>query len=393
MRILYLSYWPATDPLSASIIYPRLKFLASLKEVESIYFISIERGEEFSPIELEGVIHLPFNSIKSSFLLITKLRDFIGLIKLFVTTIKKNRVEFAICNSTLAGSIGYIASFFYAFKLIVECFEPHADYMRESGVWHSWGIRYNLLKFLEWRQRRTAFKLLTVSSNYSNYLHQSGVENEKIVMVPNGIDLNAFAFNPHVRDQIRLQLQIPKDDLVGIYVGKFGGIYYHKEAFDLFMQAFNFFGSKFNLIILTTHPIAEIVNEFRIRGVDVKRVKVFFSANSKVPEFLSCADFAFATIKPAPIRKYCCPIKVGEYWANGLPVILEPEIGDDSDIVLKEGGGTILDMENSTKAFQNIQEMIETSRSVLATKIFHIASRHRDFALVEEAYVGIFTRV
>ena len=52
----------------------------------------------------------------------------------------------------------------------------------------------------------------------------------------------------------------------------------------------------------------------------------------------------FVIIKPAPCRLSCSAIKIGEYWANGLPVLLTPSVGDDSAIIAAENGGTVFDL-------------------------------------------------
>jgi hypothetical protein len=66
----------------------------------------------------------------------------------------------------------------------VESFEPHADYMLESGVWQRWNPKYIFEKRWEQKVKECAESLITVSTNYSRQLVKEGVPEERIEMVP-----------------------------------------------------------------------------------------------------------------------------------------------------------------------------------------------------------------
>jgi hypothetical protein len=169
-------------------------------------------------------------------------------------------------------------------------------------------------------------------------------------------------------------------------VGKFGSIYYDKEAFDLYRHAFDFFGDSFRLIILSGDNHAEIISKLQAAQIDLRKVTVRKVPHHEVCEYLSAADFAFSTIKPVPSRLYCSPIKNGEYWANGLPILIERGIGDDSLIIETEGGGVILETDHIKKSFQQLRELLTTGREALAGSISVIAHKHRRMQIVRDTY-------
>ena len=76
-------------------------------------------------------------------------------------------------------------------------------------------------------------------------------------------------------------------------------------------------------------------------GIDINRTFIDRVPHDTVAHYLSAADFAFSTIKPAPSRKFCSPIKHGEYWANGLPVVVTNDAGDDDKITAASGMGVV----------------------------------------------------
>lgn len=335
MKVAYLGYWPAADALTQAIIIPRLKILSEFPHVSSVIFFSIERTSvPPGPVNIPKVNHIPLSSIQRKNVLLTKLSDFVDMPAQVSGYLKESRVDLLICNSPLAGAIGYLVHRRIAVPLIVECYEPHADYMLESGVWKFWDVRYLVLRFFERKQKRSAIKLLTVSHHYAERLRREGVPAEKILFMPNTVSLPDFLFDQHRRRVKRSELRISLNDVTGIYVGKFKDIYYYREAFELFAAAFRFFGSSFYLIILSSHDHDDIRDNLLRRGVPADRVFIAQVPHADVPAYLSAADFAFSTIKPAPCRKYCCPVKDGEYWANGLPVLLEPGIGEDRKSVV-----------------------------------------------------------
>ncbi len=390
MNILYLGYWAAADPLTVAVINPRLKILSSTKEVNQLVFCSFERDAKNAEVDqLPNVKHVQFHSRQGRNLFLTKFDDFIAWPAFIKTLVDEYKINLIIANSPLAGGAAYLTWRSRRVPFIVECFEPHADYMVESAIWKKWDLRYWILKYFERMQKKYAWRLQTVSHNYTNRLVAERISKSRIITLPNVLKTETFQFNEQDRIIKRAALNFSDQAVVGIYVGKFGGIYYEQEAFDLFAKAFKFFGSNFRMIILSPQDSNFILSNLESRNIDRHHVFVSSVPHAKVPYYLSAADFAFATIKPAPSRIYCCPVKNGEYWANGLPILLEEGIGDDSEIIKTEGGGVIFDQQNPIEGFKQISNMIKVGRIQLAEKIVAIAEKHRSAELMKEAYKDI----
>lgn len=391
MNILYVGYWPAADTLTQAVILPRLQLLSEQQEVEKIVFCSIERGSMTNlNKDVPKTKWIAFQSKNKGNVLLTKFSDFTELPPFLIEIIQVEKIDLVIANSPLAGGACYLALRKIKIKLIVECFEPHAESMLESGVWRRWDLRYWILRYLETNLKKHAWRLITVSHHYTKKLASEGVSDCKIITMPNCLRIENFRFQQDKRNEMRNSLAISDNQIVGVYVGKFGGIYYDKEAYKLFASAFHFFGERFRLIILTGHTVSEVSNNLKKQNVDLTRVFISSVPHSQVANYLSASDFAFATIKPTPTRLYCCPVKNGEYWANGLPVLLEGGIGDDSDILKKEGGGVILNHQMPNASFNELQHRMGEGRSFLANKIHAIAEKHRSDKLMKEVYEKVF---
>ena len=78
------------------------------------------------------------------------------------------------------------------------------------------------------------------------------------------------------------------------------------------------------------------------RSIDASRYTIRSVASSDVPSYLSASDAGVAFYKPALSRLATSPIKLTEYLACGLPVIINSGIGDSDALVTREGLGAVV---------------------------------------------------
>ncbi|MBO0357363.1 glycosyltransferase [Hymenobacter sp. BT186] len=394
MNLLFLSYWGLEDGLTVSTVFPHLRLLQETPEIKRILFVTIERGASasrelrFAPgFVTDKITFAPLRSRQNQPLLLNKIDDFVRFPNELIALVKAHRIDVLLGRGAPAGALAYLVWKKTKTPFLVESFEPHADYMLESGVWKSYDPRYLFQRYWEKKQKQLAVGLMPVAENYRRQLVQEGVPAPRIVTVPCSVNVPDFSFDPTRRQQVRARLGINQAAPVGIYVGKFGDIYYDAEAFDLFRDAAAHFGPQFRLLVLTPNPEAEVRAKLAKVGFGPEQVFVTKAPHAEVPGYLSAADFAFATIKPAECRRFCSPIKVGEYWAAGLPVLLTEGVGDDSDIIQQEGGGAIFNLERPATvpaALQQISTLLQQPK--YRVDIRELAVRHRTVARAQEAY-------
>jgi len=208
--------------------------------------------------------------------------------------------------------------------------------------------------------------------------------------VPCVVALSQFSFSQSNRDKIRHTLGITKANITGIYVGKYGGLYYQQEAFAIYKQCFDRIPD-FRLIILSPQPLAEIIKSLHQQQIDISKVYIASVPHQEVPYYLSAADFGFATIKSYPSARYCSPVKIGEYWANGLPVLLTEGVGDDSDIIRNEGGGALFHLQQEGSVERALQQILAIiSNPEHRQEISELAAKYRSPERIREAYAYFF---
>jgi len=155
----------------------------------------------------------------------------------------------------------------------------------------------------------------------------------------------------------------------------------------------NHFGPTFRFLILTSHKRAEIEDYCHKVGLDSSIVISEFVEHAKIAAYMGLADFAITPVTPVPTKRYCTPIKDGEYWAMGLPVVITKEISDDSEIIEEENIGAVLNELNEKEyliAIKKIDSLLKTNRTELKNKIRKIAEKYRSFAIAEKVYSQIY---
>src|SRR6185295_4367020 len=112
-------------------------------------------------------------------------------------------------------------------------------------------------------------------------------------------------------------------------------------------------------------------------------IEIRFVPHAHIPEYIGLADFALTPVKPVPTKRFCTPIKDGEYWAAGLPVVITKNISDDSEIIEKNNIGAVINeftKDDYLKAIQKIDNLLNNQPAeVLSRKIISVAEKYRSF--------------
>ena len=382
MNILYLGYWNLKDPLTEATIFPNLEILENFEFISKIIFCNTER-ELKHPVFEPGFKHTkieycPIFSGPPTLGIITKIVDFIRFPKQLARVAQREHIDIVVARGAVAGSLAYFLWKTTQIPFVVESFEPHADYMEESGVWYKHGIQYFFQRKWEAAQKKHAKGLIPVAQNYRRKLLEEGVLDNRIRIAPCYINFQKFYFDEAKIKSLRKERGISESTTVGIYAGKYGGLYLEEECFELYAGAFRCF-SDFQLIILTpTQFHAWVFSQVARHKLPVDRILVKSVTYEEVPEYLMMSDFAYATYKSGYSKAYLSPVKIGEYWACGLPVILTRGVGDESEFITNKAG-VLFDPESI-----NVEKTDDIYRSL--SNYLHTSQIRRDISLLARNY-------
>ena len=400
-NILIITYWSFNDALIQTYTLPYVKIIRdTLPNNKKIFLVTMEQKEKkMSSSEwnkqkqlfLEQNIYLLRFSY-NHFGVLMILKFFHTFLYLYGIALMKG-VSHIHTWCTPAGGIGYILSILSGKKLVIDSYEPHAEPMLESGTWNKESLKFKLLFWLEKKQAQRAKHIITCVNSMKDYVKKKyKFSLKKSYTKPACVDFNLFNQNIINTDQLVKQYQL-KDRIVGIYAGKFGGSYLENEVFDFVKIAENYWGKdKFKFILLTSHD-DEYVQELMTKaGVDNSTIIKLFVPHKEVPKYFALAHFGITPFKPVPSKRYGSPIKNGEYWAMGLPVVITKNISDDSDIIEKENGGYVLKEMNSkeyTNACNRISNLLKNENQ--KNKIRELAIKYRNFDIARDIYKEIYS--
>jgi glycosyltransferase involved in cell wall biosynthesis len=214
-------------------------------------------------------------------------------------------------------------------------------YTRDSAVAY-WLVKFGLPTMYEahvvpkraqrWLLRRlagqTALRLVVVLTSFIRQaFEEMGVPREKVLVLPDGVDLARFACLP-TQEECRRQLGLPVDRSIIGYIGRFHTLDMEKGIPELVeaMASIPSLNGKEPLLLCIGGPMQAVplyrevarrhnVPEQRLRFVD--RVP-----NAQVPVWIRACDIGLAAYPDNEHYAYfMSPLKLFEYMAAGVPIL------------------------------------------------------------------------
>ena len=401
-NILVLTYWDYRDALIQTYTLPYLRIIRKhISNNARIYLLLIEKKPFLNRND--------FNTLKTKsaqegiHLLRIKYRSFgpvmlfrlIFLIKrlFFLILFRKINVIHAWC--TPAGALGYYLSRFTGRKLVLDSFEPHAEASVENGSWQKNSKRFNYLFKLEKKQAARASKLILTTKGMQSYIqnkYKLNIAEEKLFVKPACVNYEDFSETTEPEKiKLKQDLGIKDNNFLAIYAGKLGGIYYDTEVFQFMKAAYDYWDGNLNWILLSGEDEGKVKKMCKDNGLPLDAVKHLFVPHHEVKKYLAIADFGLTPVKPVPTKRYCTPIKDGEYWSSGLPVVISDNISDDSELIKENNAGVIVDFENPesySTAIKKLEQIIKEKGH--KDRIRQLAKNYRSFTLAEKVYAEIY---
>lgn len=337
MKVLFISVWPFDSGIFQSTIPPVVNYWVEHDLVKRVEVVSFgETTKNYS--EKDGrILH---RTLSTPFLNQAMIRFFFQLIHLFKIALK-GHYDLIWARSVTPGNLAYLTSLVSGVPFGVESFEPHTDYMIEGNAWGRNSFKTKIQRFLENKIAKNANVLITVSDKFKAIVEkQFNRKPQTTFSMQCAIDFEKFKFNIHNREKIRDKLSLTADDNVGVYVGKFGDIYYDEETFEYILEGAKHDPKNKFIVITEMMEHAEFQkNRFQIPD---DQLIILTLPHEEVPTYLSASDFGICPVKESPSRLFCSPIKTGEYFANGLPVVISRGIGEDSEFIEENKIGKVI---------------------------------------------------
>jgi glycosyltransferase involved in cell wall biosynthesis len=309
--------------------------------------------------------------------------------------IRKENIGVIHAFCTPAGGIAYLLSKLTGAKLIIDSYEPHADSMVETGAWKRSGAAFRILSRLEKKQAQHAVHVIATTLEMKEYTKKRyNFDLKDFFVKPACINFNDFY--PRPKNERLLQELKLTNKIVCVYAGKLGGMYLNEEVFDFIRSCYDHWGDHFRFLMLTSESDEHITRQLQRKGIPADVLIKRFVSHKEIPDYLSLGDFGLNPQAPVSSKRYGSPIKNGEYWGMGLPIVISPKISNDSDIINANNIGVVINLqkkENLAEAVKQVDQLLKKfPRELLQQKIFSIAKKYRSFQIAEEIYPLIYER-
>jgi hypothetical protein len=288
---------------------------------------------------------------------------------------------------TIAGSFAHILKSIFSYKHFAYQHEPHSEFMLDFGIWNKASFSYLLLNYFEKRTAKAAEIISTGTDVMVDRLRKEGASGE-IFKLPSCANDTLFNIDNSVRNRMRDHLGLSDADQVFIYVGKFGGIYYKEEIFDVIGEL-NSSIANFFIIILSPNDLNWIKRS--LNKQNVMKYHVATVPFEKVHEYLNASDMGISAIPGFPSQKFRSPIKVGEYLLCGLPYITNEGVSEDDIIAKRYNVGVVLNDFSKSQVKEQMDRVSVLVKSADKNTLREIGLNYRALSTHENILNDIFS--
>lgn len=221
-----------------------------------------------------------------------------------------------------------------------------------GALQESAGLR--VLRQVEYWLYRRAALIVSVTHSFRQVLARNGIDPQKIVVVPNGVDPDSYTPGPRSPAlEQRLGLQ---GKFVAAYVGTIGmahGLGTILAAAERTRQRDDIA----YVLVGTGAEHARLAADARARGLDNVHF-VGAVGKEEVKEYWRLCDVALVLLRDLPLFEHVIPSKIFEAWGCGRPVILGVR-GESAGIVRAAAGGSMVPPEDATALAAAIVHMAD----------------------------------
>lgn len=204
--------------------------------------------------------------------------------------------------------------------------------------WSRQRFYYPVCNFLEKRCLHRAERLSVVSEAMKSWVHDAFGRDDAIV-IPCCIGGVPTQPEAAVRAEVRAQMGFTPEQRVLCYCGGTAVWQKLEEIVRLMAQVSATLPNARFLFICKKR--AEVDRLAALTGLSQKTYQVTSGTQAEVGRLLLAADAGIILREPDLVNRVSCPVKVGEYLAAGLPLVMSPGIGDLSELVNRQGIGVL----------------------------------------------------
>lgn len=397
MEVLYISYDGATDNLGQSQVIPYVNGLA--KKDIAFSLLTFEKKQNQSLINpLRERLNRNINWVclryhKAPSLIVTLYDIIHGLfISLFI--VKRRNIKIVHGRTFIGSIIAQYLKNIFKIKVILDFRGFWPEERVEAGIWKKNGLLYKITKRIERKLILNADEIVVLTQKCKGEIEKAGYfqnKNINITVIPTCSDLNnqvGRETRKYLSETLKLMDRFPI-----AYVGSISTWYLPSEMLNFFDILRKRINNSYFLILTKENKFLEgILQKDRQRR---ECISVLSVEHRMVSQYLSISRAGLAFYKPGHSRMACCPTKVGEYLAQGLPVIINRGIGDCDEIITQEKVGILINEFSVPEYERAVNELLDLSSEgeSLSDRCRAAAKKYFSLERGVEKYLDIYTKL
>jgi glycosyltransferase involved in cell wall biosynthesis len=189
---------------------------------------------------------------------------------------------------------------------------------------------------------RDARRIVVVTQGIFNRLVERSVPPDKLVLVPNGANVEMFYYSESGRAQVRQTLGL-NDQLIAIYAGIHG----LAQGLETIIEAARLLRNDPGIHILMVGDgpkkaeLVDLARRYQLSNLTLLPEQ----PRQYMRDYLSAADVALIPLRKLEIFKGALPSKMFDAWACERPVLLSVD-GEARQVMERAGGGTFIPPED-----------------------------------------------
>lgn len=250
-------------------------------------------------------------------------------------------------------------------------------------------IRYRAVRFLETVALKKANVCFAISEALKEEIISRGVSPDKVVIVPNGVDIRKFSPGP-ASDELVRSLNLEGKTVFG-YIGTF----FHYEGLDLLVEAFEALAPKFDSLNLMLVGDGELMPKLKeLASKSSQRDRIIFTGrirNDLIVDYYKLFDFLVLPRRDAREANLVTPLKPLEIMAMGKPLVAS-DVGGHKEIVIDGLNGVLFTHERVDALVEKCDDLISDPelRADFGGRSRIWVQENRDWSVLINKYLSIY---
>lgn len=209
----------------------------------------------------------------------------------------------------------------------------------DHGTAREGGLRYRLSRALETRALKRAHAVTTICEGLRQDIIARGIAPERVTVIPNAVDLEAFRFGAGADESLRSELGLDGKVIVG-----FVGSYYAYEGLDLLLQALPriLAANEHVRVLLVGGGPQEQALKGLAKALGVEKQVIFAGrvAHSAVQRYYGLIDLLAYPRRSMRLTELVTPLKPLEAMAQGK-LLVASDVGGHRELIRDGDTGTL----------------------------------------------------